>query len=445
MKKTHLLIITIALASKVAAQNVGIGTATPTAKLHIKGAADTTQLLIDANSTQSNTKPMIKLRNSSGIELIRIHSDDTSNIFIGRNAGRVNDAAGGENFNTFIGSNTGYSNTTGGINTANGAYALYSNTTGHENTANGSYALFVNTTGTRNSADGAYALLSNTTGHQNTAIGTFALRFNTRGNYNVAVGSQALSSNDTGFQNTAIGASALSNNFYGYQNTAIGYQALSSSFTGYNNTAIGQSALSHIGGGFNNIAIGFESGTHPNTPNVYNTVGIGNDDLLNGFQDQVIIGNTRTWFIGGKVNWGTVSDARIKNNIIEDVKGLDFILRLRPVTYYISNKAIIAITGNKETPDYPGKYDGEKIKYSGFIAQEVEKAAKASGYEFSGYDAPKNEHGLYTIKYAEFVVPLVKAVQELAEQTIAQKKIIEQQQLQYETLLKRIEALEKMN
>jgi trimeric autotransporter adhesin len=40
------------------------------------------------------------------------------------------------------------------------------------------------------------------------------------------------------------------------------------------------------------------------------------------------------------------------------------------------------------------------------------------------------------LRYSEFVVPLVKAVQE-------QQAVIEKQQSQIETLLKRIEALEK--
>ena len=48
----------------------------------------------------------------------------------------------------------------------------------------------------------------------------------------------------------------------------------------------------------------------------------------------------------------------------------------------------------------------------GFLAQEVEQAAKAANYEFSGYDTPKTERDLYKIKYAEFVVPLVKGMQE---------------------------------
>jgi len=69
------------------------------------------------------------------------------------------------------------------------------------------------------------------------------------------------------------------------------------------------------------------------------------------------------------------------------------------------------------------------VLHTGFIAQEVEEAAKKVGFNFDGVDAPKNEHDLYGLRYAEFVVPLVKAVQELTKQN--------------EALTKRIEELEK--
>ena len=49
---------------------------------------------------------------------------------------------------------------------------------------------------------------------------------------------------------------------------------------------------------------------------------------------------------------------------------------------------------------------------SGFIAQEVEAAAQNIGFQFSGVDIPQSEHGCYGLRYGEFVVPLVKAVQE---------------------------------
>ena len=41
------------------AQNVGIGITTPLGKLHIKGSVDASQLIIDANATQSNIQPLI--------------------------------------------------------------------------------------------------------------------------------------------------------------------------------------------------------------------------------------------------------------------------------------------------------------------------------------------------------------------------------------------------
>jgi hypothetical protein len=58
----------------------------------------------------------------------------------------------------------------------------------------------------------------------------------------------------------------------------------------------------------------------------------------------------------------------------------------------------------------------EQILYTGFVAQDVEKAAKELNYDFSGIDAAKNDKDLYGLRYAEFVVPLVKAVQELSQQ-----------------------------
>ncbi|MBK9336331.1 MAG: hypothetical protein IPM98_06985 [Lewinellaceae bacterium] len=54
------------------------------------------------------------------------------------------------------------------------------------------------------------------------------------------------------------------------------------------------------------------------------------------------------------------------------------------------------------------------MRYSGFIAQEVEQAAARAGFAFSGVDKPQNDETTpYALRYAEFTVPLVKAVQEL--------------------------------
>ena len=62
------------------------------------------------------------------------------------------------------------------------------------------------------------------------------------------------------------------------------------------------------------------------------------------------------------------------------------------------------------------------MRQTGFVAQEVEAIVKKTGYVFSGVDAPENENDPYGIRYAEFVVPLVKAVQELSAKVEEQKK-----------------------
>jgi hypothetical protein len=271
--------------------------------------------------------------------------------------------------------------------------------------------------------------------NRNTALGADALYHNTTGFDNVATGSQSLFSNTTGSDNTANGTGALWENTTGEANTAIGSRALSANTTGSYRTALGSDAS------------GF--GT-----NYDNTTALGYDAIPTG--DNVVnIGNTSVAWIGGQVGWSTYSDARIKNNVQEDVKGLDFILKLRPVTYNLDiDKQQEILYGKVDTNNWKGKYDIENIKFSGFIAQEVAQAAKDAGYNFSGVNEPgnKNETGedLYTLRYAEFVVPLVKALQEQEEkidkqqkQLIEYKDQVREQQALIEQLLNRIEKLEK--
>jgi hypothetical protein len=55
----------------------------------------------------------------------------------------------------------------------------------------------------------------------------------------------------------------------------------------------------------------------------------------------------------------------------------------------------------------------------------VEQAALESGYDFSGIDKPESESDLYGLRYAEFVVPLVQAMQQQQEQIEKQSEEIE--------------------
>src|SRR5258706_14660690 len=117
------------------------------------------------------------------------------------------------------------------------------------------------------------------------------------------------------------------------------------------------------------------------------------------------------------MTWGTYSDGRIKDNVREDVPGLNFINRLRPVTYNLNIHRQNEMTGSKEKgeTDWQGKYDIEKMRMTGFIAQEVEQAANAIHYDFSGVKKPPKENELYSLPYSKFVMTLVKSVQELSQ------------------------------
>jgi len=693
--------------------NVGINTIIPVGKFHVKGNADVSQLIIDANTVQGNNNPLVKLRNSNGTDLMWLHSDHATNTFVGLNTGRVNNAVSGGTDNTFIGRDAGYSNTTGSENNAGGMSALYSNTTGsynnangwgalysnttgfnnsavgwsalndnttgnfntangcaalaynttgYQNTATGSFALFNNTTGVANTATGMSALYSNTTGNsntatgyyslysnstginnsangyytlynnttgsensalglnalysnttgnsnsafgyhalssnttagrntalgwgaletqsyssagsswssnnvavgyealysnqptsttngvRNTAIGNYTLRSNTTGSYNTAGGYSALNDNTTGSYNTAGGYNALSANTIGSSNTAQGYNALNYNTTASQNTAVGRNALysqsfpnAGVTWSSNNVAIGYEalySNQPTSTSNGVNNTSVGNFSLRNnttgdantahgyyalysnstggantavgiyssyftnssfntsvgysagdnntfssgtflgamaypnaggytnvsglGYNarptssNQVRIGNSTVTSIGGYAGWTDFSDQRFKTAIQENVKGLEFIMKLRPVTYKLDINRLAANLKEDQRRDADGKTimdspspsdiesrdEKSRVIHSGFLAQEVEAAAKSIGFEFSGVDAPKNENDYYGLRYSEFVVPLVKAVQEQQEEIEKLKKTNMDLEGKVELLLKRLEVHE---
>jgi hypothetical protein len=349
--------------------------------------------------------------------------------------------------NTAYGVQTLYSNTSGAGNTALGSYALKSNTTGIENTAVGDQALYSNTEGIGNSALGYKGLFSNTTGTGNTAHGHQALKSNISGHGNTATGIYALEYNSTGSNNTGIGANALSRNYSGSQNTALGNDALSEISTEWGNTAVGNEALSRMKGSYNtslgdaalkeleignnNTAVGAFAGVprdetqgpRPSIPQFDNTTALGYAAKVTA-SDQVRIGNTYVTSIGGQVSWSTLSDGRFKKEIKEDVSGLEFIDKLRPVSYSVDKEAVNKFLRVPSNTDNSAEARKKGTRQTGFIAQEVEDVIKKTGYVFHGIEAPKNEGDHYSIRYAEFVVPLVKAVQELSSNDKEQKTLI---------------------
>jgi hypothetical protein len=65
--------------------------------------------------------------------------------------------------------------------------------------------------------------------------------------------------------------------------------------------------------------------------------------------------------------------------------------------------------------------------HAGFIAQEVEQAAQSVGFISSIVHAPANNSDPYKLSYAEIVVPLVKALQELSKTTDSLKIVTTKQ------------------
>ena len=99
----------------------------------------------------------------------------------------------------------------------------------------------------------------------------------------------------------------------------------------------------------------------------------------------------------------TLSDRRLKSNIEISDLGLSFIDSLKPVKYNMSD---------------------DKTHY-GLIAQEVSQSlAEFDVHNFGGYDTDGN---YLSLRYSEFISPLIKAVQE-------QSNIINKLQTRIETL-----------
>ena len=324
------------------------------------------------------------------------------------------------NANTAFG-NLALAVSSGSYNSATGFNCLRNNTTGHNNVADGYLSMYYNTTGYYNTAIGSIAMISNTTGYRNTAVGYLSLGNNTGGNHNIAVGYLSASNNTTGNYNLALGIEALKNTSTGGSNAGIGYLALSANTSGSLNTSLGMYSNVSTSGQFMSTALGGFS--------------ICNADY------KVRIGASSVTVIEGQVPYSYPSDGRFKNNISEtDVKGLDFIKKLRPVVYNFDTKKFQEFL-TKNMPDSVRqeylKADftaSTAIRQSGFIAQEVEVAAQQCGYNFNGVHKPNDDNDNYSIAYSQFVVPLVKGMQE-------QQKMIEAQQQEIDELKKMLKDL----
>ena len=172
-------------------------------------------------------------------------------------------------------------------------------------------------------------------------------------------------------------------------NTALGNNAGLSITTGSNNTTLGNSAGSQITTGSNNTAIGYNAQVPSATTS-----------------NQIRIGDTAITYAGVQVAWTITSDRHAKSNIQDSNLGLDFISKLRPVSYYRNNDA------------------SEKLEY-GFIAQEVEEVLNSAGITNNGIIALDDKGG-YSMRYNDLFAPIVKTIQAQQNQIAAQQNQIDE-------------------
>lgn len=396
-------------------------------------------------------------------------------LALGVNTGTANSAIGTltlwhnttGSYNTACGRRALGDNVSGDFNTAVGSSALTLTTTSNANTVVGSSAMSSRPGATACTAIGESVMSgAGVPAATNcTAMGKDAMMW-TSGGDNTACGEQALFYNTTGAENTAVGQLALRENigdrntaFCGFKTAtnmdnatcfgtvfpdggdgtcAISLSSLQSLTNGQYNIAFGSFSAQHVTTGDYNVGIGWLSGSNQTTASLGTSAGDGATFSGNGNSQASIgynavcpaantirIGNAanNNNLTGGFGAWQNISDGRLKRAVREDVPGLAFINGLRPVTYRFDVTVYDDFTGlakrmrdSADVEEYTAYQEASAhasaVRQTGFLAQEVDSLAQAIGYEFSGLHRPTGPTDHYTIGYEQFVVPLVKAVQE---------------------------------
>ncbi len=328
-------------------KRLGVGISIPTAKIHVKGSGSTLSTYTAQFHNSTGTSNSLTIRddgfigiglsnpsqildiagklaiNNNQILYLPNQTNFTGTLIIGNGGGSLSHTTGLEGqYNTFVGIDTGYSNTIGLFNTAIGATSMYSTTSGTKNIAYGYASLYSNITGDNNLAIGYLASYSNTTASNNFAIGFQALQFNTIGIRNHAIGHNALR-NITGSYNIGIGylsGQGISGNAGGKENITIGYFAGASlSTTGDYNIFIGDQAGYINTTGNNNIQVGHNT-TGVSITTGHHNVFIGNE-TGRGLSDNYISTGNYNVIIGAKLQYYNIGSSLSNHVIISDGQG----------------------------------------------------------------------------------------------------------------------------
>ena len=264
--------------------------------------------------------------------------------------------------------------------------------------------------GSRNSAVGqsAFDATSGTGSSDTTAMGESSLNVST-GTSNTAIGVQTLYYATTADDNDAFGFNAMegvaATPMTGDYNVAFGDSALLSlqAAAAANNTAVGYEAgdaTTALTTGSSDVYIGYEA--HGSAATNTNEIVIGASAVGEGL-NTVTLGNASIGAIyAEKTTITGISDRRHKKDIEDSDLGLDFIEKLRPVRFRLTN--------GDETLNY------------GFVAQDVEQALPKSLQDLIENSEPghgldmivrdRNKERTYRMAYDDLFAPIVKSIQQ---------------------------------
>ena len=375
---------------------------------------------------------------SSGtIKLDGNYPTGTENVALGDTA--LDSVQAGGNNNVAIGNSAGTAITTGDSNNCIGHTAGPAINTGSQNVALGNGAGNSETTGSDNVLVGHAAGFTQNGKSQNTFVGSQA-GYTVNASGNTFVGYQSGYYATTPTTNAGFGYQALigvsSTALTGNNNLAAGYQALKAVTSGQQNTGLGAGVLGSVSTAEGQTALGYRAGTAGGggaavTTGFYNTL-LGYEAMASAAdgQHQIVLGSFRATgqgnntFTFGKsgaqvtnqfdsnANFSQSSDERLKTNIEDNDLGLDFINELKTKTYNW-------LPSNEVPKELTSHYDEENtkntdVKMYGMLAQEVKAAMDKHGNpEFTGW--MENSDGSQNVSREMFVIPLIKAVQELTK------------------------------
>lgn len=246
-----------------------------------------------------------------------------------------------------------------------------------------------------------------------TIIGANAMNSALTAAYSTIIGADAALSGSGYQKTTAVGASALRNGTHN-SSVAVGYWS-APTISSEQCVFVGESS------GYRNVQGDVLSGK------ITNSIAIGYGARINGNNEIQIGGHNQTLYAPTTVN--IRSDSRDKTDIKPLEKGLEFVMKLKPVTGYYDRRDSYVDELFQDLPEderseklrkwwakpkKDGSHKEDRLRHW-FIAQDV----AALEAEYGQLPMVNLNYDTYTLEYETFIPVLTKAIQELTEKVEA--------------------------